>query len=125
MELSHVLNRGVDKREIFLDKQDYLRFIHDLYELNDRKNVCNAGLPFKGCDVENYLINDIELEGNSLKHLEWANSFKHKVNKNNVKQVIEQEVVNKFANILEDCGIFKQNENELNEFKKFVDEVVL
>jgi putative transposase len=35
MEIYHVLNRGVDKRKIFLDKEDYLRFIHDLYEFND------------------------------------------------------------------------------------------
>lgn len=31
----HVYNRGVEKRDIFLDKKDYLRFIHDLYEFND------------------------------------------------------------------------------------------
>ena len=35
----HTLNRGVEKREIFLDKQDYLRFIHDLYELNNKDRV--------------------------------------------------------------------------------------
>lgn len=37
MEIYHVLNRGVDKRQIFVDKQDYLRFIHDLYEFNDQE----------------------------------------------------------------------------------------
>jgi len=36
MELVHVLNRGVDKRKIFLDKQDYFRFIHDLFEFNNK-----------------------------------------------------------------------------------------
>ncbi len=35
MELYHVLNRGVDKRKIFLDPQDHARFVHDLYEFND------------------------------------------------------------------------------------------
>ncbi|MHB1769903.1 MAG: transposase [Minisyncoccota bacterium] len=35
MELYHVLNRGVDKRHIFLDSQDYARFVHNLYEFND------------------------------------------------------------------------------------------
>ena len=34
-EIYHVLNRGVDKRNIFLDEEDYLRFIHDLFEFND------------------------------------------------------------------------------------------
>lgn len=35
MELIHVLNRGVDKRKIFMDDQDYYRFIHDLFEFNN------------------------------------------------------------------------------------------
>ncbi len=35
MILYHVLNRGVDKRKIFLDDKDYLRGIHNLFEFND------------------------------------------------------------------------------------------
>ncbi|MEK7515480.1 MAG: hypothetical protein AAB555_00900 [Patescibacteria group bacterium] len=35
MQLYHVINRGVDGRKIFLDTQDYARFVHDLYEFND------------------------------------------------------------------------------------------
>ncbi|MDO8624098.1 MAG: transposase [bacterium] len=35
MVLWHVLNRGVENRELFLDSQDYARFVHDLYEFND------------------------------------------------------------------------------------------
>lgn len=35
MELYHVLNRGVEKRQIFMDTRDYARFVHDLYEFND------------------------------------------------------------------------------------------
>ncbi len=37
----HVYNRGTDKRKIFLDKQDYYRFIHYLYEFNDDVAVTN------------------------------------------------------------------------------------
>ena len=39
MEIYHILNRGVDKRQIFIDKQDYLRFIHDMYEFNDSERT--------------------------------------------------------------------------------------
>lgn len=39
MDIYHVLNRGVEKRQIFLDKQDHLRFIHNLYELNNQNRV--------------------------------------------------------------------------------------
>lgn len=35
VELYHVINKGVDGRNIFLDTQDYARFVHDLYEFND------------------------------------------------------------------------------------------
>lgn len=35
MELYHAMNRGVDGRKIFLDTQDYARFVHDLFEFND------------------------------------------------------------------------------------------
>lgn len=47
MEIAHVLNRGVDKREIFLDEQDYFRFIHDLFEFNDVNSVNTTFYNFK------------------------------------------------------------------------------
>ncbi len=47
MEIIHVLNRGVDKREIFLDEQDRFRFIHDLFEFNDVNSVNNIFYNFK------------------------------------------------------------------------------
>lgn len=37
----HVYNRGVEKRNIFLDKKDRFRFIHDLYEFNDENAALN------------------------------------------------------------------------------------
>ena len=42
-EIFHVLNRGVDKRDIFLDDQDYFRFIHNLFEFNDSNPAINYG----------------------------------------------------------------------------------
>lgn len=50
MDLFHVLNRGVEKRNLFLDTQDYARFVHDMYEFNDTKPADNAGrrFPMKG-----------------------------------------------------------------------------
>ena len=35
MDLYHVLNRGIDGRNLFLDSRDYSRFVHNLYEFND------------------------------------------------------------------------------------------
>lgn len=40
-EIYHIYNRGVDKRDIFMDDEDRLRFIHDLYEFNDKNPALN------------------------------------------------------------------------------------
>lgn len=42
LEIFHTLNRGVDKRRIFISKEDYFRFIHDLFEFNDENWVNNV-----------------------------------------------------------------------------------
>lgn len=46
MQLIHTLNRGVDKRRIFLDEQDRFRFIHDLFEFNDKNWVNTSNYRF-------------------------------------------------------------------------------
>jgi len=51
MELYHVLNRGVDKRTIFLNERDYVRFVHDLYEFNDRRPANNVQHFFQHKDI--------------------------------------------------------------------------
>lgn len=40
-EIYHVYNRGVEKRDVFLEASDYLRMIRDLYELNDKNDTFN------------------------------------------------------------------------------------
>ena len=37
----HIYNRGVEKRNVFLDKQDHFRFVHDLFEFNDEAPAIN------------------------------------------------------------------------------------
>ena len=32
-QIYHIYNRGVEKRDIFLEENDYFRFIHDLLNL--------------------------------------------------------------------------------------------
>ena len=39
MEIYHLLNRGVEKRNVVLDEADHIRFVHDLYAFNDRNDV--------------------------------------------------------------------------------------
>lgn len=40
----HTYNRGVEKREIFCDEEDYYRAVHDLYEFNDANALLNLNL---------------------------------------------------------------------------------
>lgn len=40
-ELYHTYNRGVEKREIFQNEEDYYRAVHDLYEFNNSKAIIN------------------------------------------------------------------------------------
>jgi len=41
-EIYHVYNRGVEKRKVFMDDFDYLRFIYGLFMFNDKDAVLNA-----------------------------------------------------------------------------------
>lgn len=42
MELYHIMNRGVDKRDIFIDNGDHVRFVHCLFEFNDAGSANNT-----------------------------------------------------------------------------------
>ena len=57
-EFYHIFDRGVDKRKIFLDKRDHIRFVHDLYEFNDVRPAPE----FSRCYSKNV--------GNDVSHLE-------------------------------------------------------
>ena len=46
-QILHIVSRGVDKRVIFADNQDHLRFIHNLYEFNNTEPANNMGYAFK------------------------------------------------------------------------------
>jgi putative transposase len=56
-EIYHIYNRGVDKRDIFMDNEDRIRFIHDLFEFNDSNpspninNIFNHNKEFKYLEV--------------------------------------------------------------------------
>ncbi|MFH0969477.1 MAG: transposase [Patescibacteria group bacterium] len=40
-QIYHVYNRGVEKRKTFMNNKDYFRFVHDMFEFNDRNPVAN------------------------------------------------------------------------------------
>ncbi len=69
-EFYHIYDRGVDKRKVFLDKSDYIRFVHDLYEFNDT----NPALEFSRCrDVRSRNV------GYSTSHIATPHTVPYKV----------------------------------------------
>ncbi|MDP3934683.1 MAG: hypothetical protein Q8Q46_00435, partial [Candidatus Giovannonibacteria bacterium] len=40
-EIYHIYNRGVEQRATFMDDNDRFRFIHDLFEFNDKNPALN------------------------------------------------------------------------------------
>jgi len=51
MDLWHALNHSIEGRDLFLDSQDYARFVHNLYEFNDSAPAGNAYRLFDTSDV--------------------------------------------------------------------------
>ncbi len=50
----HLYNRGVEKRKIFLNEEDYFRFVHNLFEFNDEapaENIYYKTLSLKSYEV--------------------------------------------------------------------------
>ena len=45
-EVYHIYNRGVEKRDVFLNNQDYFRFINNLVEFNDIKPTLPSNIRY-------------------------------------------------------------------------------
>ena len=59
MELFHLLNRGVEKRTLFLDSRDHARFVHDMYEFNDTTPAGNAYRLFREGNIAESQMMDL------------------------------------------------------------------
>jgi len=54
-EYYHIYNRGVEKRDIYLDRNDYERFLYLLFVCNDVQPVLNSQVYYRGlASIENY-----------------------------------------------------------------------
>ena len=69
-QVYHVYNRGVEKRNIFLDDQDRYRFIHDLFEFNDETPAANIYYKFnKLVGFQSYEVKPRKIEREPRKTL--------------------------------------------------------
>ncbi len=90
-----------------------------------------AVLP-KSLKEEMYLLKEMLVKGETnfsdslLKHREWALMLqsKYKFTRDNVNEIIHQEIGNVVIKMLEDCSVFKPNEDGLERFKEFIEKVI-
>lgn len=72
-------------------------------------------------EVEKYLLN----EENTIAdyHQKWAEAIKakHQLTKENVESIIQEEVGQVFAKVLEDAGVFKRTQAGQQAFQRFID----
>lgn len=61
-QIYHIYNRGIEKRETFLENKDYFRFIHDMFEFNDENPVINNFNHLKKVKDNSNSIEVIEVE---------------------------------------------------------------
>ena len=55
MGLWHALNHSIEGRNLFIDSQDYARFVHNLYEFNDSTPAGNAYRLFDPSGTRNFV----------------------------------------------------------------------
>jgi UDPglucose--hexose-1-phosphate uridylyltransferase len=77
--------------------------------------------------VKSYLLTQKPLHQDAMKHKAFADKIlnAHKIDKNNVDQIVEQSIGEVFVSILEDSGCFKQDKQGITAFKTFIkDELI-
>ncbi|MGN1299712.1 MAG: UDP-glucose--hexose-1-phosphate uridylyltransferase [Candidatus Scatovivens sp.] len=78
--------------------------------------------------LSEYLLENKDISQNDKikKHELWAKEIKNKysdINKNNIEDILHEEIGLVFEKVLEDAGVFKTDEKGIKAFKKFIDEL--
>ena len=75
--------------------------------------------------VEKVLLGQMIQDPSIEKHQAWIEQIKNKhvYTKENVSELVKQEIGNVFVRVLEDAGVYKMDEQGIQAFKKFVESV--
>ena len=65
---------------------------------------------------------DLRADDSLAKHADWVDEFKgnYTITKENVSEILQQEVGKVFCQVLEDAGVYKCNEEGLAAFRRFI-----
>jgi hypothetical protein len=111
-EIYHIYNRGVDKRDIFMEDEDRFRFVHDLFEFNDENPTVNLGLYLKN------KYKEVGLPYNFLNTYRWS-SYLDYIGQKNFPSVIKKDfLLSRLGN--EE----KQKEEIIDWIKSFKDNLI-
>lgn len=73
-------------------------------------------------NIKSYLLGKISIEAVAEYHQTWANELNNQeFDENTIDAFIQQAVGNKFGRVLEDAGVYKQDEAGRQAFKHFID----
>lgn len=89
--------------------------------------VLPARLKKEMADLSEAILNGENLKENEVlsKHADWVESFigKYDVNKDNIEEILRNEIGIVFAKVLEHAGVYKRDEKGIAAFKKFINSV--
>lgn len=76
--------------------------------------------------LKDYIVNKKDIESNEkiAKHAEWVYEFSKKydsINSENVESILREEIGLVFLKVLEDAGVFKQTEEGIRAFTRFIE----
>ena len=76
--------------------------------------------------LSEYIVEGKDIRSNETleKHADWVDEFMplySDVNKDNVMDILKEEIGKVFTQVLEDAGVYKCNEKGLSDFTKFID----
>ncbi|MBQ8969738.1 MAG: galactose-1-phosphate uridylyltransferase, partial [Lachnospiraceae bacterium] len=78
-------------------------------------------------ELETYILEGKDVRSNEAleKHADWVEEFlpeyEGKINKDNIEEILRKEVGKVFVGVLEDAGVFKNDEKGREYFKRFTD----
>ncbi len=78
-------------------------------------------------DLKHHVINQKPLAPESLKHQDWINDLmkKYTFTEDNFDKIMKNEIGVVFTKVLEDCGVFKQNDEGIHAFIAFIEKEIL
>lgn len=88
--------------------------------------ILPARLNTELAEVKDYLLHQKSLSEHALKHQVWADMIntKYTIKEDTIDDIMQKEIGYVFENVLEDSGVFKQDEKGIQAFMAFVEGII-